>query len=89
MGYINKTNWGNPLRNPKYIAQFEIEHDVKSADFLVSIYDRKRNFIKRELLVSAEPHERSFYKYLGGTKWIAEDEVALCSEDGQMFSCKV
>ena len=66
----------------------EIEHDVQSADFFVSIYDRKRNFIKRELLVSSKPHEREFYKYLGKTEWIAEDEIALYSEDGQVFHLK-
>lgn len=89
MGYINKINWKKPIRSPKYIAQFEIEHDVQSADFFVSIYDRKRKFIKRELLVSSKPHERDFYKYLGKTEWIAEDEIALYSEDGQVFTCKI
>lgn len=89
MGYINKINWKKPIRSPKYIAQFEIEHDVQRADFYVSIYDRKRNFIKRELMVSSPPHERDFYKYMGKTEWIAEDEIALYSEDGQVFTCKI
>lgn len=58
--YINRRNWKKPIKSSKYIAQFEIDHNVKSADIYVSVYDYNRNLIKRKLLVASQPDEWSF-----------------------------
>lgn len=87
--YVNKRKWKRPIKSSQYIAQFEIEHDVKSADIYVSVYDHKRNFVKRKLMVRTQPHEWSICDYLGKIEWIAKDEIALHSQEGQVFTCKV
>ena len=81
---VNHWVWKKPVRSPsrKHVAEVLIEHEVKSCDINIVVYDRSHQEVKREMLISELPDEWAYARHLGVLTWESETRVTLTNKKG-------
>jgi hypothetical protein len=82
--YINEWIWKKPIKSPnkKMIAKILLLHEVKQIDISIVICDNIGNEIIRKKVISEEPNEWAYSRYLGEIKWVDNSKVALINRKG-------
>jgi hypothetical protein len=80
---VNHWIWKkNHSPSRKLVAEVLIEHEVKSCDISIIVYDRNHQEINREKLISELPDEWAYSRHLGTLKWESESQVILLNKNG-------
>lgn len=79
LNYINEFIWDKPKFSPnrKYKAEVICNHDLYDFTLKIVIKDRNGKILHEKEIVSTEPDELIYDRFLGHLQWISDDEIAL------------
>lgn len=89
MNYVNKWLWKRPVKTPRGYAQVEVCHEVSEATLNIVFFDKKKNIIKKEKILSTGTSEWVYTKYLGELKCGSNNTLILVSKSGEEFPVKL
>ncbi len=85
--WVWKEKWNNSRKYKAYIC---CEHEVFQLAIYLAVYDKQKQTIEKELVVTTLPDEWNYFSFLGDLKWTSKNEVALISKENSIvFSKKI
>lgn len=88
LNYINEFIWNKPKLSPnkKYKAEVHCNHDLYDFTIKMVIKDRKDKVLLEKKIVSTEPDELIYDRFLGHLMWISDDEIALYEKNSKRYT---
>ena len=75
--YTNEWLWKKPIKSKDLYAQIKVVHDLNEVSIFVVYMDLDKRIIKEDLIISTQPDERIYSKYLKGLEWIDSNTATL------------
>lgn len=79
--YENAWICGKPKKSPdkSHTAEIFLHHKVREIDIYMIIRNKKKEIIKKELIITELPDEFIYSSHLGKLLWVSENEAQLIS----------
>lgn len=83
LNYNNCWTCGKKVKsqNKLYTAEVYLEHEVKQIDIYIIIRNNQGEIVKKELIITEQPHEYAYVKLLGKLVWSSNNQVQLVSRN--------